>query len=84
MRLKDAYLVHLPVGIIVFPSSAARKDRRGGGYGDLITQESLKDHEIFPALIISADRWNKSIKVLSPTGVHILSQYCCVSVEVSS
>ena len=74
MNLIDTELHRCLNGTLVFPSSKAREDPRGGGY---VNHEfaPIPDKELFPAIVLD---WYIG-QLLTPTGVRRISKYSVVS-----
>mgnify|MGYP006290592965 CR=1 FL=1 len=76
MRFKDVTVSNLPAGSLLYPSSNARSSPAGGNYYCTERQEFMKDHQVFPAILIDPDRGT----AITPTGIHHLGCTALVSV----
>jgi hypothetical protein len=76
MRLRDIYLNDTTRGFMVYPSSSARKSGNGG-YTELPLHRTLRDSELFPALVLDPIAG----KLLTPSGVRSIFPNSLVSIE---
>ena len=86
MRLKDVLIETVTIGGMVWPSSNARGDSRGGGYGSRNGGgwESIKDEDLFPAVVLAHETNEygfRYVHVVSRLGRKlVLSGHCKVAV----
>jgi hypothetical protein len=76
MGLRDIYLNDTTRGFMVYPSSSARQSGNGG-YGEKVTHKTLRDSEIFPALVLDP----LTGQVLTPSGIRFIFPSSLVSIE---
>jgi hypothetical protein len=82
MQLHDAYIVDIPVGSLMYPSTDARNSCKGGNYYLEDLMKFASDSDIFPALVIPG-QYNTFVQVLTPTGIHTMSKFSMVAYEKS-
>ena len=76
MRFKDSRIEDLPTGSLLFPSQCARESPGGGNYYCTERRECLKDHQVFPAILLDP----RDGKVTTPTGIQFLGSTATVSI----
>jgi hypothetical protein len=76
MLLRNVYLNDTRRGFMVYPSSSARR-QGGGGYIEMPSHKTLRDSELFPALVLDPIAG----RLLTPTGVRSISPHSLVSIE---
>lgn len=82
MRLRDVYAGDVPVGVMLYPSRLVRTAGRNGNYYLEDTMSFAPNEDIFPALTL-APASSSFVKILSPSGVHLISRFSLVSHERS-
>ena len=82
MLLRDVTLKDVPQGHLVHPSSAARRNGKGG-YAALGENAPTPDSHLFPALILDPIYKQRKdyVRALTPTGVRFIPAWSIVSVE---
>ena len=78
MRLHDAYAGDVPTGSLIYPS---RVVQRKGGQGNYYLEDMMgfvSDSDIFPAMVLP-DMQTTYVKILTPTGVHMISRFSLIS-----
>lgn len=76
MKLVDVRLSEVPIGSLIFPSQTARESPGGGNYYCTERQSFMKDHQVFPAILLDP----QSGKVTTPVGIQYLGGTSTVSV----
>ena len=74
----DASVGDVPMGTLIYSSSDAMKTSRGGNYYLEDMLSFVPDHGIFPALILPSGV-GTFVRILTPTGIHMISRYSLVS-----
>lgn len=82
LRFKDAYIGDIPMGTLVYPSTCVRASGKSGNYYLENLLSFVDDIDIFPAVILSGCTETYT-KILTPTGVHMVSKFSLVSCERS-
>jgi hypothetical protein len=81
-KLRDAYIADIPMGSLMYPSTDARNNCKGGNYYLEDLMKFVSDSDIFPALVIPG-QYNTFVQVLTPTGIHTMSKFSMVAYEKS-
>jgi hypothetical protein len=76
VKFTDAHVIDLPRGTLLFPSRHARESPGGGNYYCTERQSFMKDHQVFPAILLDPH----SGKVTTPVGIQYLGGTATVSV----
>jgi len=79
-NLRDTYIANIPMGSLMYPSSDARNNCKGGNYYLEDLMRFVGDSEIFPAMVIPG-KYDTFVQVLTPTGIHTMSKFSMVSYE---
>jgi len=77
-RLKDAYAEEVPVGMLIYPSKLVRRVGRDGNYYLDDIKGFAPNRDIFPALSLPSNS-SLVVKILTPSGVHTISNFSVVS-----
>jgi len=75
-RLRDTQAGNVMLGELIFQSKTAIRIGTGNYY-DEVTNNSVKDADLFPAIVLQ--RSQDLVKVMSPTGIHFISTTSYVS-----
>lgn len=81
-RLKDAYAGDIPEGSLVYPSEVVRGGSSSGNYYLEDKLGFASEEEIFPAVVLP-DSEKTFVRILTPSGVHVISKFSLVSYERS-
>jgi hypothetical protein len=76
VKLVDVRIGELRSGTLLFPSQTARESPGGGNYYCTERQSFMKDHQVFPAILLDP----QSGKVTTPVGIQYLGCTSTVSV----
>lgn len=82
MKFRDAYIADIPAGSLLYPSTDAQNNCKGGNYYLEDLMRFVSDSEIFPAIVIPG-KYKTFVQVITPTGIHTMSKFSMVSYEKS-